>query len=125
MTKDSSPCNSTLIYLLSARDRLHLKQEEKASARLQRRCQREQEGRRSERTEVREARLDRRSVHGEESAMFSGSIGVELDSEGSIMSGCTDISDIIFMYQLAQAHPHNVLHFLVIIILYKLQIMNK
>ena len=91
MTKNSSPCNSTLIYILGARDRLHLKQEERASARLQHQCQSEQEGKQSEQTEVREARLDRRSVHGEESAMFSGSIGVELDSEGSIVSGCTDI----------------------------------
>ena len=51
--------------------------------------QREQEGRRSEPTEVRQARLDRRSVHGEESVVFSGSISVELDSEGSIVSTCT------------------------------------
>ena len=41
-------------------------------------------------TEVRKARLDRRSVHGEESVVFSESIGVELDSEGSIMSACTE-----------------------------------
>ena len=26
------------------------------------------------------------------------------------------ISDMIFLYQLAQAHPHNVLHFLVVVI---------
>ena len=58
-TRDSSPCNSTL---LSARDRLRLKREERTTARLQRRRQSEQEGRRSERTEVREARVDRRSV---------------------------------------------------------------
>ena len=34
------------------------------------------------------------------------------------VTSCTHplISDIIFLYQLAQAHPHNVLHFLVIII---------
>ena len=61
-----------------------MEREERATARLQCRRQREQEGRRSERTEVRQARLDRRSVHGEESVVFSGSIGVELDSEGSI-----------------------------------------
>ena len=61
-----------------------MEREERATARLQCRRQREQEGRRSERTEVRQARLDRRSVHIEESVMFSGSIGVELDSEGSI-----------------------------------------
>ena len=40
--------------------------------------------------EVRQARLDRQSVHGEESFMssvaFSRSISVELDSEGSIVS---------------------------------------
>ena len=59
-----------------------LEREERAIARLQRRRQREQEGRRSGRTEVRQARLDRRSVHGEESVVFSGSIGVELNSEG-------------------------------------------
>jgi len=52
-------CNSMLINLLSARDRLRLKREERATARLQRQRQREQEGRRSEQTEVREARLDR------------------------------------------------------------------
>ena len=32
----------------------------------------------SERTEVREARLDRRSVHGEESVVFSRSVSVKL-----------------------------------------------
>ena len=37
-----------------------------------------------------QARLDRQSVHGEESVAFSGSIGVELDSEGSIVSTCTE-----------------------------------
>ena len=79
-TKGSSPCNSTLINLLSTRDRLRLEREERAIARLQCRCQRE--GRRSERTEVRQARLDRRSGDGEESVVFSGSISVELDSEG-------------------------------------------
>ena len=40
-------------------------------------------------TEVRQARLDRR-VHGEESVVFSRSIGVELDSEGCIVSTCTE-----------------------------------
>ena len=45
---------------------------------------------------------------------------MELDSEGSIKSTCTQLdvtsllSDIIFLYQLAQARPRNVLHFLVI-----------
>ena len=76
--------------LLSARGRLRLEREERATARLQCRRHGEQEGRRSERTEVREARLDRRSVHGEESVMFCGSISVELDSEGSIVSTCTE-----------------------------------
>jgi len=42
-TKDSSPCNSTLINLLSARDILRLEREERATARLRRR-QTEQEG---------------------------------------------------------------------------------
>ena len=42
------------------------------------------------RKEGSQARLDRRSVHGEESVVFSGSIDVELDSEGSIMSACTE-----------------------------------
>ena len=64
--------------------------EEKATARLQCQCQREQEGRRSERTEVKQARLDRRSIHIEESVVFSGSIGVELDGVGSIVSACTE-----------------------------------
>ena len=52
-----------------------------SGARLQRRCQREQEGRRSERTELRQARLDRRRIHSEESVAFG---------EGSIVSTCTD-----------------------------------
>ena len=69
LTKDSSPCNSTLINVQSARDRLRLEREERATARLRWR-QREQERRRSERTEVRKARLDRRSVHGEESVVI-------------------------------------------------------
>ena len=102
--------------LLGVRDRLRLKRGETATARLQRWrqreqegkrskrtkvrqarlarlqrwCQREQEGKQSERTKVRQARLDRRSVHGEVSVVFSGSIGVELDSEGSIVSACTE-----------------------------------
>ena len=46
---------------------------------------------RSEQTEVRQARLDGRRVHGEESSVaFSRSIGVELDSDGSVMSTCTE-----------------------------------
>jgi len=65
-TKDSSPCNSTLMNVLSARDRLRLEREERATARLHRQCQREQEGRQSERTKVRQARLDRQSIHSEE-----------------------------------------------------------
>ena len=85
-TEDSSSCNSNL---LSARDRLRLEQEERSTARLQCWRQRQQEGRRSECTDVKQARLDRQRVHGEESVAFSGSIGVELDSEGSIMSTST------------------------------------
>ena len=38
----------------------------------------------------RKARLDRRCVHSEESVTFSGSISVELHSDGSIMSTCTE-----------------------------------
>ena len=79
--------------LLIARDRLPLGVWSVWSERkglLLRRRQREQEGRRSEWTEVRQARLDTRSIHGEESVMFSGSIGMELDSEGSIVSTCTE-----------------------------------
>ena len=30
------------------------------------------------------------------------------------------ISDIIFLYQLAQAYPHNVLHFLVTFVMYSI-----
>ena len=60
---------------LSAQDRLRLDGEERATARLHRQCQREQEGRQ---TKVRGARLDRQSVHGEESITISGSIGVKL-----------------------------------------------
>jgi len=42
VTQDSSLCNLTPIDLLSARDRLHLEREERATARLQCRWQREQ-----------------------------------------------------------------------------------
>ena len=87
---------------------------------LRHRCQREQEGRRSERTEVRQARLDRQPVHGEESVAFSGFISVELDSEGPSCQLAVNIknfeaicyitrpliSDIVFLYQLAQAHSY-------------------
>ena len=41
---------------------------------------------------MREAWLDRQSVHSEESVVFSGSIGVELDSEGSIVSAVKPVS---------------------------------
>ena len=51
--------NSTPMNLLSVRDRLRLEREERATARLQRWYQREPERRRSEQTEVRQARLDR------------------------------------------------------------------
>ena len=61
-TEDSSPCNSTPMNLLSARDRLRLEREERATTRLQRRRQRDQERRRSEQSEVRQARLNRRRV---------------------------------------------------------------
>ena len=69
-----------------------MEREERATARLQCQRQREQEGRQSERTEVRQARLDRRSVHGEEFVVFSGSIGVELDSEGSIAQNIKNLN---------------------------------
>ena len=59
-----------------------------SGARLQR--QREHVGRRSERTDIRQARLDRQRVYSEESVAFNGSIGVELDSEESIVSTCTE-----------------------------------
>ena len=85
VTEDSSLCNSTPMNLLSARDRFRLEQKERATARLQCWHQREQERTRLERTEVRQARLDRRHVHGEESSVaFGRSISVELYSEGSI-----------------------------------------
>ena len=78
--------NSTPMNLLSARDRLHLEQEKRATARLQRQRQREQERRQSEQTKAKQARLDRRPVHDEESCVaFSRPIGMELDSERSIV----------------------------------------
>ena len=65
-----------------------------------------------------DTRLDRRHIHGEEfSVAFSRSIGMELDSEGSIVSTCTlnlkmlHQSSVPFLYELAKARPHNVLHF--------------
>ena len=90
MTEYSSLCNSMLINLLSARDRYRLEWKEKATARLQHWQQREQEQMRLKWTEVRQARLGRWRIHGEESVAFSISIGVELYSEGSIMSTCTE-----------------------------------
>ena len=84
---DSSPCNSMLMNLLTTRDRLRLEREERAAARLQHQCQ---NWRRSEQTEVKQARLDRWCVHCESSVTFNRSMGVELDSEGSIVSTCTE-----------------------------------
>ena len=55
--EDSSPCNSTLMNLQSAIDRLRRERDYSADAKT------EQEGRRSERTKVRQARLDRRSTY--------------------------------------------------------------
>ena len=49
VTEESSSCNSTPMDVLSARDRLRLQQEEKATARLQCWCQREQERNRADR----------------------------------------------------------------------------
>ena len=108
--------------LLSVKDRLHLEQEEMATS-----CWTEASA--PNRIKVRVIRVDRRKarrcVHSEDSVAFSRSIGVGLDREGSIVSTCTEhhefwrcyiphplISDI-FLHQLAQACPHNVLHFLV------------
>ena len=51
--------NSTPMDLLSARERLRLEREGRATARLQRRRQRDRKQRRSEQPEVRQARLDR------------------------------------------------------------------
>ena len=78
MTEDSSPGDEST----------ECKRQIVSGARLQHWRQREDEGRRSEQTEVRQARLDRRHVHGDESInTFSRSIGMELDSEGST---CTE-----------------------------------
>ena len=63
---DSSLPNSTPRDLLSERERLRLEREERATARLQRRCQRDRERRRSEQAEVRQARLERRHEHDHE-----------------------------------------------------------
>ena len=61
-TEDSSLCNSTPMNLLNARDRLCLEREKRVTARLQCRHKRDQEWRRSEQTEVRQAKLDRQHV---------------------------------------------------------------
>ena len=55
-TEDSSPCNSAPMNLQSVRDRLDCVGSETAAPTRK-------EGRRSERTEVRQARLDRRSTY--------------------------------------------------------------
>ena len=57
-TEDSSPCNSALMNLQNVRDRLDCVGSETAAP-----TRKEREGRRSERTEVRQARLDRRSTY--------------------------------------------------------------
>ena len=64
---DSSLPNSTPMDLLSARERLRLEREERATARLQRRRQTDRERRRSEQAEVRQARLDRQRIRDHES----------------------------------------------------------
>ena len=79
VTEYSSPCNSMPMNLLSVRDRLRLEQEERATARLQHWRQREQEWRQSEQTEVRQLEQH-----------IELSIGVELDSEGPIVSTCME-----------------------------------
>ena len=56
-TEDSSPCNSMPMNLQSAKDRLCRERDCRANTK------RKQEGRRSELTEVRQARLDRRSTY--------------------------------------------------------------
>ena len=53
-------------------------------------------GRKAIRADRRQARLDRLRVHGEEPVTFSESIGVELDSEGSIVSTCTEHKKFVF-----------------------------
>ena len=87
-TEDS---NSTAMNLLSVRDRLHLEGEERATGRLQHGRQREQEGRRSEWTEVSliDVVYTVRSLSHTVSVAFGGFIGVELNSEGSVVSTCT------------------------------------
>ena len=103
MTEDSSPCNSTP---------MNLERQIASGARLQRWRQREQEGRRSERTEVRQARLDRWRIHGEESVTFSGSISVELDSDGSIMSTCTEHWILKMLYHSTTHQWHKLYSFI-------------
>ena len=71
--------------LLSARDRLRLERDCSAGTKENRK-----EGDQSRPRLVRQARLDRRRVHGEESVAFSGSVAVELDSGGSIVSTFTE-----------------------------------
>ena len=65
-TEDSSPCNPTPMDLLNARDRSRVEQEKRATARLQRRRQRDQEQRPSEEIEVRQARVDRKRIRNHE-----------------------------------------------------------
>ena len=58
--------------------------------------QKEQEQKQSEQTVVKQARLDRQCVHSEKSSVaFSRSIGMELDSEGFIVSTCTQVTSLI------------------------------
>ena len=98
-----------------------------SEVRLQRRCQREQEGDQRGPRPVRQGSglIARWCVHSEESVVFSGSVAVELDSEGSTVSTCTEHYILKMLHHSsthqwynipvsAQASPHNVLHFLVI-----------
>ena len=83
VTEDSSPCNPTPMDLLSAKERLRLEREERATARLQRRHQRDQERRRSAEIEVRQARLDRQHVckHDRRAAEQSAASQARLDTD--------------------------------------------
>ena len=81
--EDSSLCNSMPMNLHRVRETDCVWSETAVPVPKRRR-------RRSERTEVSQARVDRRRIYGEESVTFSRSIGVELDSESSIVSTCTE-----------------------------------
>ena len=52
--------------------------------------------------------MEERRIHGEESVAFSGSVAVELDSEGSIVSTCTEHYILKMLHHSSTYQLHNI-----------------